>query len=128
MKVLTGFVVLVNAALTALFMEAAIADPNGPPFYFSLIVLAMLVGALVGSPSPITCDESGVEQRRLRFWKRYIPWSEVVEATRDPESECVVVRGKWGTCISFSPYLNGQKRFEKEILAHTELGEIPQYI
>lgn len=97
------------------------------PFHLPLVFLVMFVGALLASPAPVVLDQSGIRQRY--WWRRskYIPWNEVVEAVHE-RTDRTVVRGKWGTCISFSPYLIGQDRFEQEILTHSDLNGIPEYI
>ncbi|HMD69843.1 MAG TPA: hypothetical protein VKF41_00785 [Bryobacteraceae bacterium] len=88
----------------------------------------MSAGAVLASPAAVIRDDSGVRQNY--WWRRnkHIPWNEIVEAVHEPKSDRTVVRGKWGTCISISPYLIGQHQFEREVLAHSSLNEIPEHI
>ena len=129
-SVTRGLIVLalvINVFFTLLTLEAVVSVPDDP-FYLPLIFFVIFIGVLLASPAPIFLDESGMRQHY--WWRRdkFIPWNDVVEAVHEPETDRTVVRGKWGTCISFSPLLIGQDRFEREILAHSDLGEILEYI
>jgi hypothetical protein len=101
MKGLIIVAVAINGLFTFLTMYAASTDP-GTPFWLPFVFLAIGIVAVFAAPAPVIVDDAGVRQNY--WWRRnkQIPWKEVVEAVREPETDRTMVRGKWGTCISLS--------------------------
>jgi hypothetical protein len=125
MKLLLGALSIILFLLGVVVWMALM--PEGGPYLVLLIPFGLLFALVIAKPTGVVTDETGVLQTRW-FRSNEIPWSEVVEAVRNPDNGCTDVRGKWGTMISFSPYLVAQDRYDKEILVHTKLAEIPNYI
>jgi|SRR5271166_4168909 len=125
MKLLLG---TLSVALFLLGLLVGVAlTPQDGPYFVLLIPFGLLLAIHFATPDAVATDEDGVRHIR-RFRRKAIPWSEVVEAIRNPDNGCTEVRGKWGAMISFSPYLVAQDRFEREVLIHTQLEEIPSSI
>jgi hypothetical protein len=125
MKLLLGML-LVALFLLGLLVWVAL-KPQGGPYFVLLIPVGLALALRFAAPYAVATDEDGVRQIR-GFRRKAIPWSEVVEAIRNPDNGCTEVRGKWGAMISFSPYLVAQDRFEREVLIHIKLKEIPSSI
>ena len=125
MKLLLG-TLSVALFLVELLVWVALVPQDGP-YFVLLIPLGLLLAIRFATPDAVGTDQDGVRQIRW-FRRKAIPWSEVVEAIRNPNNGCTEVRGKWGAMISFSPYVVARDRFEPEVLIHTHLKEIPSSI
>jgi len=124
MRILIGFVILLIAGFGFLLWVTVINHRG--PFYLLFIPASLLAGILFALPGSIVLDERGVRQHYWWGRNKQIPWSDVASAVHDPRNKYTVVYGKNGGTISFSPYLADQGRFGREILAHTQLDDIPE--
>jgi hypothetical protein len=125
MKLLLGALSFVLVLMGFLVWLAL--TPEGGPYFVLLIPFGLLLALRSATPSAVATNEDGLRQVRW-FGRRAIPWNEVVEAVRNPDSGCTEVRGEWGTMISFSPYLVAQDHFEREVLIHSQVREITNCI
>ena len=100
----------------------------GDPWYVALIPFLILVPLPVAitllSPGRIVIDSTGIRQRC--WWRREnsIPWNDVASVIRSRDDGSTIVYGKFGSPITFSPYLVDQPRFDREVRAHTLIEEI----
>jgi hypothetical protein len=117
MHILIEIVVLALVAFSVLVL-VQVRDSGG--FYAALIPLAVLAAILLAEPKPVSTGTDGVHLHRWLRGDRVIAWHDIAWVRRGKNTGATYVKSRsGGRPISFSPLLNGQKRFESEIRKHT---------